>query len=127
MKSGRPRQHLTEKEATLMHMLWQHGPLFVREMLDLYPEPKPHFNTIATTIRILEDKGYVSHEAVGGSHRFSAIIAKEEFSRRGFADLIRDYFDNSYKKAVSALIEEEKITPDELREILSIIENKNKS
>ncbi|MDE6371608.1 MAG: BlaI/MecI/CopY family transcriptional regulator [Duncaniella sp.] len=127
MKSGRPRQHLTEKESTLMQMLWQHGPLFVRDMLELYPEPKPHFNTIATTVRILEDKGYVTHEAVGASHRFRAIAAKEDFSRRGFAELIRDYFDNSYKKAVSALVEEEKITPEELREILTIIENKKKS
>lgn len=127
MKPGRPRQILTEKEATLMNMLWQHGPLFVREMLDLYPEPKPHFNTISTTIRILEDKGYVSHETVAGSHRFHALVAKEEFSRRGFAELIRDYFDNSYKKAVSALVEEEKISADELREILSLIDKKNKS
>lgn len=127
MKSGRPRQHLTEKETALMQLLWQHGPLFVREMLEFYPDPKPHFNTIATTVRILEDKGYVTHESVGGSHRFEAIVAKEDFSRRGFADLIRDYFDNSYKKAVSALVEEEKITPDELREILSIIENKKHS
>ena len=59
MKAGRKRQTITEKEAVLMNMLWNDGPLFVREMLDRYPEPKPHFNTIATTIRILEKKGHV--------------------------------------------------------------------
>lgn len=62
MKAGRKRQTITEKEAVLMNMLWNDEPLFVREMLDRYPEPKPHFNTIATTIRILEKKGHVGHE-----------------------------------------------------------------
>ncbi|MDE7190631.1 MAG: BlaI/MecI/CopY family transcriptional regulator, partial [Muribaculaceae bacterium] len=54
MKAGRKKQVLTPKEAVIMQMLWEHGPLFVREMLQFYPEPKPHFNTIATTVRILE-------------------------------------------------------------------------
>ncbi len=54
MKAGRKRQVLTEKESVIMHMLWEHGPMFVREMVELYPEPKPHFNTVATIVRILE-------------------------------------------------------------------------
>ena len=58
-KSKYPR--LSERELEIMSMLWQRGPLFVREMLDGYPDPKPHFNTVSTTVRILEDKGYVRH------------------------------------------------------------------
>lgn len=126
MKAGRKKQTLTEKEAVLMNMLWDNGPLFVREMLDLYPEPKPHFNTIATTIRILEKKGYVGHEVFGGTHRFYSIAQRDDFGDRTLAQVIRDYFGNSYKRAVSALAEEEKITADDLREILDLIESKNK-
>ena len=59
-------------------------PLCVREMLEIYPEPKPHFNTIATLVRILEEKGYVGHEKFGNSHRFYAIAQKSDFSRRSF-------------------------------------------
>lgn len=126
MKAGRKKQVLTPKEVVIMQMLWEHGPLFVREMLQFYPEPKPHFNTIATTVRILEGKGYVNHEVLGGTHRFFAVADKNEFRTRSLADVIRDYFGNSYKSAVSALAEEEKISVSELKEIISMIESKEK-
>lgn len=125
MKDGRKRQTLTEKESIIMHMLWEHGPMFVREMVELYPEPRPHVNTVATLVRILEDKGYVSHEVLGTSHRFFAVAKKNDFRDRSIARIIRDYFDNSYKSAVSALAEEEKISVEELREIIDLIESKN--
>ncbi len=127
MKAGRKKQLLTEKEAELMNILWENGPLFVREILERYPEPKPHFNTIATTVRILEGKGYVSHEVLGSSHRFFAIADKSEFRSKSLTEVIRNYFGNSYKVAVSSLIEEEKISIDEVREILDLIEKKNSS
>lgn len=126
MKAGRKPQLITDRERGLLEMLWQHGPLFVREMVEHYPEPKLHFNTIATTVRVLEEKGYVGHEVVGGSHRFFAIAQKKDFRDRTLANVIRDYFDNSYRNVVSALVEEEKISADELKEILAIIENKNR-
>lgn len=125
MKAGRKRQVLTEKEALIMNILWENGPLFVREILERYPEPKPHFNTVATTVRILEDKGYVTHEVLGGSHRFRATALREDFRERSLSDLIRNYFAGSYKSAVSALVEEEKISIDELREIIDLVEKKN--
>lgn len=126
MKAGRKPQLITDRERGLLEMLWQHGPLFVREMVEHCPEPKLHFNTISTTVRVLEEKGYVGHEVVGGSHRFFAIARKKDFRDRTLANVIRDYFDNSYRNVVSALVEEEKISADELKEILAIIENKNR-
>lgn len=56
MKAGRKKQVLTEKESAIMNMLWEQGPMFVREMLEHYPEPRPHFNTVSTLVRILEGK-----------------------------------------------------------------------
>lgn len=126
MKAGRKPQLITDRERGLLEMLWQYGPLFVREMVEHCPEPKLHFNTIATTVRVLEEKGYVGHEVVGGSHRFFAIARKKDFRDRTLANVIRDYFDNSYRNVVSALVEEEKISAEELKEILAIIENKNR-
>lgn len=125
MKAGRKAQILTEKETILMRMLWDRGPMFVREMLEIYPEPKPHFNTVSTIIRILEDKGHVGHEVVGASHRYHAIARQEDFRKKSLARLVSDYFNNSYKNAVSALVEEEKISLDELREIIDLVERKN--
>lgn len=125
MKAGRKTQILTEKETILMRMLWDRGPMFVREMLEIYPEPKPHFNTVSTIIRILEDKGHVGHEVVGASHRYYAIARQVDFRKKSLARLVSDYFNNSYKNAVSALVEEEKISLDELREIIDLVERKN--
>lgn len=127
MKAGRKKQLLTEKETEIMNLLWEYGPLFVREMVEFYPEPRPHFNTVATLVRILETKGYVTHEVLGSSHRFRAVADRSLFRNRSLADVIRNYFGNSYKMAVSALVEEEKISVDELKEIVDLIEKKNNS
>lgn len=107
-----------------MNILWEHGPLFVRDMVAFYPEPRPHFNTVATTARILEGKGYVTHQSIGGSHRFEAVASRSDFRSKSLSDVIRNYFGNSYKSVVSTLVEEEKISASELREILEFIEQK---
>ena len=127
MLKGRPKSILTEKEEEIMTRLWEHGSLFVREIVELYPEPRPHFNTVATTVRILEQKGFVGHESISGSHRFYAIASIDECRSRSLGKVIANYFRGSYRDAVSALVAEEKITADDLRELLDIVENKNKN
>ncbi|MDE7410903.1 MAG: BlaI/MecI/CopY family transcriptional regulator [Paramuribaculum sp.] len=122
------KKKLTEKESAIMKLLWEHGAMFVREMLTYYDEPRPHFNTVSTTVRILEDKGFVTHEAVGSSYRYKATVSPEYFRSRTLSQVVRDYFSNSYTQAVSSLVEEEKVSVDELREIIAIIERrKNQS
>lgn len=122
MKKGRTRQEITEKEMAIMKMLWEHGPLFVRELVELYDEPRPHFNTVSTLVRLLEQKGHVSHEVIGGNHRFFAVTPREEIRDRRVGEVIKDYFSNSYLKMVSALVKEEKISADDLRELLDMVE-----
>ncbi len=117
---------LTEKESEIMTMLWQDGPLTVRQMLERYEDPKPHFNTVSTTVRILEDKGYVAHEASGSAFRYYATADIADFRERSFSQLIKSYFNNSYTSAVTALVKDEKISVDELREIIDMVENSNK-
>lgn len=125
MKSGRPKSTLTDKEEIIMQMLWQHGPLFVRDMVELYPEPRPHFNTVATTVRILEQKGHVSHTVVNGSHRFEAVTRMDDVRRSRLGKFIKRYFNNSYVGVVSTLVEDEKISIDELRELINMVENQS--
>lgn len=124
MKAGRKPQTLTEKEAQIMRLLWSHGKMTVKEMLPHYDEPRPHYNTVATTVRILEDKGYVGHEVDGAVHRFFALADIDDFRRRSLSSLIRDYFDNSCRGVVSALVEDERISVDELREIIRMVEER---
>lgn len=124
-RPGRKPVAITEKEMVIMKILWQNGPMFVREILQHYPDPKPHFNTVSTTVRILEDKGYIAHEAIGSSYRYIAIAPEQQFRDLSFRELIANFFNNSYRSAVSALVEEEKISVDELRQIIELVESKN--
>ena len=58
---------LTKKEEELMQIFWERGPMFVKDIVPLYDEPKPHFNTISTMVRTLESKGFLDHEAFGNT------------------------------------------------------------
>ncbi len=118
---------LTEKEAEIMERLWSDGPQTIRELLATYPDPKPHFNTVSTTVRILCDKGFVAHVGErNGAYTYGALVESNELSGSSLARLVKNYFNNSYRSVVSALVEEEKITVDELREIIDMVENRDK-
>lgn len=122
-KAGRPRADMTEKEEQIMHFLWNKGPLFVREIVELYDDPKPHFNTVATTVRILEQKGHVEHEVVNGSHRFRAVTRMEKVRDGKLRSFIRHYFSDNYLAAVSTLVSEDKISIDQLKELIDMVEH----
>lgn len=126
-RAGRKPLAITKRELEIMKLLWNQGPMFVRELLEFYPDPKPHFNTVSTTIRILEDKGYVAHEVVGTSHRYYAVAQEQQFRDKSLKELISTFFNNSYRSAISALVEEEKISIEELKEIIDLVEKKSEN
>lgn len=97
---------------------------FVKEVMAEITEETPHYNTLSTIIRNLEDKGYVGHNAFGNTHQYFPVVSMEDYRKRFMKNAIENYFNSSYKNLVSFFAEEEKISADELREILEIIENK---
>ena len=116
-------QKLTNKEEELMQFFWQYGAMFVKDVVLLYDEPKPHFNTVSTMVRTLETKGFLDHEAFGNTYRYRPIISQEEFSKGVLGNVVTRYFENSYKRSVSAHIEEEKNSIDELEELIRMVQN----
>ena len=116
-------QKLTNKEEELMIYFWERGAMFVKDIVALYDDPKPHFNTISTMVRTLEAKGFLDHEAFGNTYRYRPIISQEEFSKGVLGSVVTRYFENSYKSVVSALIDEEKISVEELEELIRKIQN----
>lgn len=117
---------LTEKEAEIMERLWADGPMTVRELLERYDDPRPHFNTVSTIVRILVDKGFVEHVGQkNGAYLYGASVKSADFGRRSLAQVVKSYFNNSYSSVVSALVKEEKISVEELREIIDMIEKHN--
>lgn len=70
-------ERLTGKEEEIMEFFWKEGPLFVKQILEFYNEPRPHINTLSTIVRNLEEKGYVGHRAYGNSHQYYAVVSQD--------------------------------------------------
>lgn len=121
-KTSRLMKRLTKKEEIIMEHFWDKGPLFVRELRELYPEPRPHFSTLSTQVRTLQEEGFIDHKSYGPTYQYFAKVTKEEYKQRSLIGLIDKYFDNSYLSAVSALVKEEKITIEELKELIDLVE-----
>jgi predicted transcriptional regulator len=115
-------QKLTAKEEEIMTLFWERGALFVREIVDGYPEPRPHFNTISTIVRALEERGFLSHKRFGGTFQYFPTISAREFGRGKLSSLVARYFGNSYLGVVSTLVREDKIPLDELKKLVWQIE-----
>lgn len=125
MRKPSSKDSLTPKEEELMRLLWDRGPLPVSKLVDLYPEPRPHFNTVSTVLRRLEAKGFAAHTDEGGSFHYYAVAPRDDFRSRSLGQFIKNYFGGSYFGAVSSLVAEEKITADQLKELLDLVERKS--
>ena len=117
-------KRMTPKEEELLNRFWTHGPLFIRELLEMYEAPRPHYNTLSTVVRILEEKGYIGYKAYGNTYQYYALISKEEYRKKKLKSIVDNYFGNSYKRVVSALIEENELSIDELQDIIEEIKNR---
>jgi predicted transcriptional regulator len=117
-------ERLTKAEEQVMQALWKLGPSFVKDLVAAMPKPKPATTTVSTIVRILEEKGFVDHEAFGRSHRYHAVVSKEAYSARSIQRLMRDYFAGSPQQLLSFFIERQKLDARELDSILQLINDK---
>lgn len=115
------KKRLTKREEEIMNIFWAKGELFVKELIPFFDEPKPHINTVSTIVRGLEEKGYVAHKAYGNSFQYYAAISESEYGKKSLKDIVTQYFKNSYLGAVSSLVEDEKISLEELRTLIEQI------
>lgn len=119
-------EKLTNKEEEIMQILWQLEKAFVNDILDKMPEPKPHYNTLSTIVRLLEEKGFVAHKSYGKSHQYYPLISLEAYRGVYVKDSIKKYFDNSVANMVNYFVKDEKLTEAEIQELLAIIEKNKK-
>jgi predicted transcriptional regulator len=113
----KPPLTLTRAEEEVMQILWNIEKGMVHDVLTRFPDPKPAYNTVSTIVRILEQKGFVSHKAYGRTHEYFPLISKKDYAKSSFRGFMTNYFGNSYKSLASFFATEEKLTVRELEEI----------
>lgn len=119
-------RELTRAEEQVMQVLWKIKKGFVKDILEHFDNPKPAYNTVSTIVRILQDKGFVSHKAYGRTHEYYPLISKDEYSKIHLSNFIGNYFSNSFGKMVSFFAREKKISVKEMEEIMRIMEKEMK-
>jgi len=113
---------LTKAEEEVMKVLWKIKKGFVKDILEHFPKPKPAYTTVSTIVRILQDKGFVSHKSCGRSHEYHPLISMEEYSKNHLKSFVHDYFSNSFKNMVIFLTESRSISLKEMEEIIKIMQ-----
>ena len=115
-------EKLSKQEEEAMQAVWQCGPGFIKDFLDILEEPKPPYTTLASTVKNLERKKFITSEKLGNSYRYSAAIQEEDYKKKFMSGFVSDYFQNSYKDLVTFFANEKKISAAELKEIINLIE-----
>lgn len=116
------KQRLTFKEEEVMNIIWKKGEVFIRDIVAEMPEPKPNYNTVATQVNFLEEKGFLRRRPMANSFQYTPAITEREYRGISIGDLVSKYFNNSYSYMVSQFVEEEKIDIGELKELIARIE-----
>jgi BlaI family penicillinase repressor len=112
-------QQLTKAEEEIMQVLWQLDSAFVKDIIAKLPKPKPAYNTVSTVVRTLEQKGFVGHEPLGKSHKYHPLITKDAYTRSLMKGFVRRYFSGSYQQMVSFFTKEDKLSVNELEELVT--------
>ncbi len=114
---------LTKAEEEIMQVLWKMEHAFVKDIVDEFPEPKPHYNTVSTIIKILTDKGFVAYESFGKSNRYYPLVKKDEYTKKTMKQFLKGYFEGSYANMLSFFANEKDISIEELEGILKELKN----
>ena len=107
-----------------MLIIFQLGIGFIKDFIQLMDEPQPPYTTVASIVKNLERKGYVKGKRYGNTYEYSPIMEESEYKSKFMSGVVQNYFENSYKEMVSFFVEKQKISAEELQEIIKLIEKK---
>ncbi|WP_250630035.1 BlaI/MecI/CopY family transcriptional regulator [Rhodoflexus caldus] len=115
-------QQLTKAEEQVMQALWSVGRGMVKEIIEKLPDPKPAYNTVSTIVRILEQKGFVSHKAYGKTHEYFPLISRDEYSAKFLNHFLGSYFGGSFERLVSFFVKKNDINLAEFEEMMKLVQ-----
>jgi BlaI family transcriptional regulator, penicillinase repressor len=119
-------EELNQNEEQIMAFFWQSGELLIRDILEQLPDPKPPYTTLASSIKLLEKKGYLKHRMYGTVNLYSPIITKEEYSKRSINQLVKTFFGGSVGNFLSFMVKEKSISDKEINELQDLIDKMDK-
>ncbi len=114
-------EKLTHSEEEAMQAIWRTGEGNIKAFMENMQDPPP-YTTVASIIKNLERKGYLSSRLVGNAYLYTPFVKEADYKKRFMGDVVKEYFDNSYKEMVNFFVEQKKLSAKELKEILSMIE-----
>jgi BlaI family penicillinase repressor len=114
-------EKLTAQEEEAMLAIWHTGEGNIKSFMESMNEPPP-YTTVASTVKNLEKKGYLSSRLTGNAYLYKAAITEEEYKKKFMGTVVKEYFDNSYKELVNFFVEQKKLSAKELKEIINMIE-----
>jgi len=116
-------EELTKTEERIMQIFWKLKKAFVKDVIQELPDdPKPPYNTISSVVRILSSKGYLDYKAYGKTHEYFPRISKSEYRKARIQSILSGYFGNSPASLVSHIVNEEKLSKDEIRQLKDLIQ-----
>ena len=115
---------LTKAEEQVMMVLWKMGSGLLMEIVESMPQPQPHKNTVATILKILGEKEFVRVENVGRIHRYHPAVSKESYSKATLTGMVKGYFEGSFSNVVSFMVDEKKISVEDLELLLKQLKKK---
>ncbi|HEV3206237.1 MAG TPA: BlaI/MecI/CopY family transcriptional regulator [Terriglobales bacterium] len=122
----RKSETLTEAELRLMEVLWQKGSATVQQVLDELPQrPALAYNSVLTTIRILEKKGYVEHVKDRRAHVYIPIMKRQEATRSEIRHLVSRFFEDSHERLVLNILEDQGLEAEELKRLRQLLQAKD--
>src|SRR5687767_4076237 len=114
-------EKLTHAEEEAMQAIWRTGEGNIKAFMENIDEPSP-YTTVASTIKNLEKKGYLHSRLVGNAYLYKPAVSEDDYKKKFMGNVVKEYFDNSYKELVNFFVEQKKLSAKELREIISMIE-----
>lgn len=113
---------LTKTEEQLMERLWAMKKAFMKDLIESYPAPKPAPTTLATLLKRMNDKGFISYRLYGNLREYYPIVRKSDYFSKHMKGLIKDFFNNSTPQFASFFTRETDMSTSELEELKEIIE-----
>jgi len=118
-------EKLTHAEEETMQAVWRTGESNVKAFMDHLDKALP-YTTVASTVKNLERKGYLSSRLAGNTNFYKPLISEDDYKKKFIGNVVKEYFDNSYKDLVNFFVEQKKLSAKELKEIINLIEKGNK-